>query len=567
MSEAEWVGAAVADALRPGNFFAAPSVRLEWEHVATEDTPWEVHRGRLMARNLSREYATFESFNIHLWRDGERSGEPLVSLKLDAAAGKLHIVRGLLSWVWEGYDAGGNVYLSREVPRWVRELVGTVDLAAASDLRTELAGWIFAAVVGLSRLPLTSVEAPIPAFSLGEVAHVYRPGSGERPLTSWRELLACRRDGWPQAVRTKWLEFLLRATPAAEIADLAAAWDRGPTETVAQLRAVFNDVALSPYTDFVDKTLAFAAHLPPESHADFLARLLRQLAHHLTAYDLVTFHHRGANYPDALLLDAALKRYLCHIESNPALFDGDAGLPRRRALCLAWLHRRRYEGHPVPDAPTSPGENARVLPPPHVRVPDEQILNLGKRKKRLYAGDPLPNHLGEHGRHVLLQCGRDLERPEELRELGTAIFIERPLSGTKAPGEPDPSPLLAHEGYSRSLAERALLELGREPLFGLSADDINRHRATLAALEVKGVPASALPTEPPRVVSLADAVKAAPDFVIVRTLPGSARAFWERPEAAGLPRREGVMVGGVTAKGTPGVLLYDPNGKLLGEFA
>ena len=67
-----------------------------------------------------------------------------------------------------------------------------------------------------------------------------------------------------------------------------------------------------------------------------------------------------------------------------------------------------------------------------------------------------------------------------MRELGVAIFIDRPLGGLKAPGEPDLSPLLAHEAFSRSLAERALGELAREPLLGLSADDVTRCRAVLA---------------------------------------------------------------------------------------
>ena len=56
---------------------------------------------------------------------------------------------------------------------------------------------------------------------------------------------------------------------------------------------------------------------------DFLGWLLRQLGRHLTAYDLVVFHHRGANYPDALVLDAVLKAYLIRIERRPELFLDD----------------------------------------------------------------------------------------------------------------------------------------------------------------------------------------------------------------------------------------------------
>src|SRR5206468_5012804 len=101
-------------------------------------------------------------------------------------------------------------------------------------------------------------------------------------------------------------------------------------EAVAVWRAMFNDAALSPYTDFVDKSLNFLealrvqGHLTAAQQIDALGGLLRQLGRHLTAYDLVTFHHRGANYPDALLLDAALKNYLSLIERQRDLLMGDS---------------------------------------------------------------------------------------------------------------------------------------------------------------------------------------------------------------------------------------------------
>src|SRR5262249_10169224 len=150
-----------------------------------------------------------------------------------------------------------------------------------------------------------------------------------------------------------------------------------------------------------------------EEQVDFLGYTVRQIARHLTAYDLHTFHHRGANYPDALLLDAVLKEYFGLIEARPQLFltspgPGDPRRPwRRRALRQGWLLRRFYEGLPVPDAPTSPGENARVLPPPHSRVPEEQILHPGRRQRRLYADEPLDRHLGRRARTVLGQSIED----------------------------------------------------------------------------------------------------------------------------------------------------------------
>ena len=72
---------------------------------------------------------------------------------------------------------------------------------------------------------------------------------------------------------------------------------------------------------------------------DFLSLRLLQTVRHLAAYDLVTFHHRGANYPDALLLDAALKEYLRLLEQHPQIFtaDDEVALIRRRALRVGWL--------------------------------------------------------------------------------------------------------------------------------------------------------------------------------------------------------------------------------------
>ena len=570
--------AAIAEVLRPGHFYAAPRMHLDWEHAPAEETPWEVYRGQLLPPHLTRETGVFESWHVYITQDRERSAAPLLSVLLDAERGQVHIVRGLHCWTWEGYHSGDNVYLSREVPRWTRELVGSVDLATCTE-RAELALWIFRAVAGLSRLPLTSVEAPLPGFSLGQVAYFWNEDATQ-PLTTWQQLLAAASAAWPAMVRTKWLEFLLRTTPAADVGALATAYARqspAPDDTLRLLRAVFNDVALSPYTDFVDKTLELLnrlvqqCHLTSAGHIDFLSHLLRHLARHLTAYDLVTFHHRGANYPDALLLDAALKQYMRLIESQPALFAA-TGLParlRRRALRQAWRQRRHYEEHPVPDAPTSPGENRRILPPPHVRVPDEQIEILGTRSKRLYHADPLAGYAGPAVQRILEDCGRDLQCAEELRELGMAVFIERPCGIGKAPGEPDLSPLVAHEAFSRSLAERALGELAREPLLALSPDDVAKCRALLSQpWPVGGIAASTLPTRPPRLVSLADATKAAADFVILQTLPGSrsAMAAWLAQRGISLDARARLIVGGVTAAGKPALWICDAAGQRLAEI-
>src|SRR5205807_1497275 len=202
-----------------------------------QETAWEVFRGRLVDRAHTRQTQTFEAWDVYLVDETGRSGEPLLALKFDRAGGTLHVVRGLLCYVWEGYDAGGNVYLSRETTRWVRELTGTIPLdhfATEGDLLDELVCRLFQALVGASRLPLSSVEAPLPAFSFGRLAYFYRPGTlADQPARSWAELLAGTRGaGLGGAEQAKLLETLLHATPPDQMADLATRLvqqDGGPT--------------------------------------------------------------------------------------------------------------------------------------------------------------------------------------------------------------------------------------------------------------------------------------------------------------------------------------------------
>src|SRR5262249_2060898 len=187
-------------------------------------------------------------------------------------------------------------------------------------------------------------------------------------------------------------------------------------------RTLFNEVALSPYTEFVGRFLDFwrmlveGEYLSLAEHADFLSYLLRQNARHLTAYDLITFHHRGANYPDALLLHAVLQENIRLIDAHPELFcnatDTDGRRQwqrrrRRRGLRQGWVMWHLSQGLPIPDMPTSPGENVRILPPPFIRVPDEQILTPSKRTKRLFAGQclPLPTDQNEK---IFQECIADL---------------------------------------------------------------------------------------------------------------------------------------------------------------
>jgi len=312
-------------------------------------------------------------------------------------------------------------------------------------------------------------------------------------------------------------------------------------------RRIFNEIALSPYTGFVDNLLHFLVAqaeqglLTREELADLLSYFLRQTVRHLTAYDLVTFHHRGANYPDALMLDSLLRAYLRLIESGPVLFRSephdDLGLQkkkriRRRGLRQGWLMWHLLKGLPVPDSPTSPGENMRILPGEHLRVPEEQIQVAGKRTRRLYVDQSLPMP------DLLSESIDDLHQPEELQELGMAVFLDRPLGTGKAPGEPDRTLLLSYEAYSHTIAERRLHYLAMD-LNLLAGQFHELHRESLlknVGFSGIAIPAGKTP-ERPGVVSLQDALKVADDFLLLRTTRQTQQSFFDQFDFAALGDR------------------------------
>jgi hypothetical protein len=548
----------VGDVLQPAHFFVGPGKHLEVEFRAEDTIPWEILRGRLLDSAHATEQRTFAAWNVHVHEDVRRADEPLLSIKLDRQAHRIHVCRSILCYGWEGYHAGDNVYMSREKQKWVRELVGTIRLDLMADpeeLRDELMGELFRAVVGTSRLPLTSAEAPLPAFSFGEFAFFYRSDAGslrnaDVPMRSWPELVtaALQPDlSWLETA--KLLETLLRAAPLEDLQRatrlFAERWrevEHGHLEIPALLRTLFNEVSLSPGTGLPERVLVFLSYLEEgrflDSAAvvDFLSYLLRQIGRHLTAYDLVTFHHRGANYPDALLLDVVLKDYFGRLERRPTLFldapddiatEAQRKRLRRRALRQGCLLRSRYEGHRVPDAPTSQGENARVLPASHLRVGEEQILNPSRRRKQLFAGDPLGARLGETTRAILHASVADLQDLSELRELGLALFLDRPLGVAKHPTEPDQTTLFSYEAFSRSLAEGRLDYL-TDTLHWIEPAEQERLRRRLHAdVFVPGIPLVVLPpTNRPSPVALEDAHKVAGDFVLLRTTSRTVTDFF-----------------------------------------
>jgi hypothetical protein len=560
------VGQLIDELMQPGHFFVAPDLHLTWTSARAEDMPWEIFRGRLLPPSQTRQQARFLS-----WHVAEEGGEPMLSVRLDVNAGVVHMTRGILCYIWEGYDAGGGVIESREVQRWTTELVGSAELDRFPDieeLRDELVCLVWQAIVGTSKLPLNSVEAPLPTFTFGQLHYVYRPWTVDlqEPMRDWQLAPALmERPELSHRERARILEAVLRepSKTVTSAADLLSA----TKDLVPLLRTVFNEVSLSPVTRFMESVRFFAAlicergRVSPVEHLNLCGGLLRQLSRHLTAYDLVTFHHRGANYPDALLLDEFLADYIVAIIPHAELFlaADKSGRLRRRAMRQGCLLRRHYEGLPVPDAPTSPGENNRVLPAGLQRVPEHQVLNTHRRNRQLYAGQPLSrwrqfNRFPE----VLAQSLCDLHGYDELLELGTGLFIDRPLGYGKEPGEPDYTPQLAHKAFSRSIARQRLKELAAlatELHLDLPADLFPSLERVLEDMPVRGVHSDRL-AEPLRpAVALADVRRVAEDFVIVRTIPGGLREFLSYFDSDALPERPGVVV-----------MIQSPRGPVLGFF-
>ncbi len=525
----------IANALAPQRWLVRTGGSVRTVHMPERSERWEVFRGHLLDPDQTRHERVFECWDVlvRLSNDGEE--QPLVGLKLDAGRQVLHVIRRIRVLAWEAYDAGNRVIESREAEKWLAELIGTIDLARVETTEASfyehLEHYLHLAVVGVSRLPITSLESPLPAFSLGQLGY---PGQVTAAFT--RSL----------ADKARALELALRAVPTEEVSEFARLlvkqWRRrDPTgrEWPLLLRTLFNQLALSPYTCFVDNLVAcivqLGQELGPDLAIDALSYYLRHLVRHLTAYDLVTFHNLGSNYPDALALEAFLAAYVQLVEEQPRKFADEPGEEaeagrvkqlRRRALRQALLVRKRYEGHWVPDAPTSPGENRRILPSSFPRVPEEQILQPQRRRRQLFVEKKTEEFLTGRSGAIFDLSLTDLDRPEELQELGMALFLDRPLGFFKERGEADRTPLLSYEAFSLQIVAQRLDDLRRYGFLDASRrEQLGEHLEPKSrALRFTGIPAADYSgVSRPGVVALEDALRAGQDFLFLRTTASSLR--------------------------------------------
>ncbi len=542
MDHLDAVRAAVESSVSAGHFFVTHPHRLRIESRRDEEVAWETFRGHLLESSHCAHSRRCDSWHVFVDDEHSLAPVPLLSVHWDDDAQEIVILRRILTHGFEAYEDAPGVILSRPAQKWVRELVATFDDAATSEQEViaEISTCVFLAVIGTSRLPITSLESPLPAFSLGQLA--YFPNLDRDDGAWWidpLDVLRAALDGGMAGVElVKALEIALRATADARQPRIAQVLDTyaKSTEKGAQrvdelIRGLFRYVALSPYGNYVDRfvgmlaALAEAEALGPAAIVNVVGSMLTQLGRHLTAFDLAAFHNSGANYPDALFLDALLKLYLRLVERQPELFlEGQGDLEeaqrakriRRRALRQACLFRQHYEGLRVPDAPTSQGESQRVLPDPFVRVPEEQIANSLKRRRILFADEPFDQLLASTARRALQASLDELSLSVELRELGQAYYLDRPLGVAKRPGEVDRTPLVSHTAWSRSIVKRRLDEL-REAGWITGSQHAQLQQAADALLVV-GVPVAELNCiERLGVVSLADACQAAADFVVLRS--------------------------------------------------
>ena len=498
--------AALRNALAPSCWLTSPGWSIRLVIAPAQVRRWEIFRGQLVSPDLTRVEQRVASWEIHLsGPEGDGAG-PAFAVHWLVDADELCVTRGFAIHGVKT-QAEGNVITTQPAIRWTEELLARRLLgpASADELTQWLQRSLLLAVVGTSRLAITSTESPHPAWSWGQCHYL---------LSTWRS-----PDGWWRLESDPWLErgrlascdFELRRTEplqmpslATQIVDGALRGGHEPA-LAATLHGLFGQLSLTPAHHLLDNLLTllrlWRERTPEASRwTRLMADMVRQLGRHLTAFDLRRFHNQGANYPDALLMDGFVKLLLPHA-SDPATAI---------TLLSASRIRRELEGLPVPDEPTSPGDLLRFRPGAMTGHLEKQIVDLATRQRRLFVDEPLapllPAWLLEQWRQQRL----------DVKELGLALFLDRPLGVPKVQQRVaiDRTPLVSYLAFSRSLASQRLAAL---TAWGwLDARQVADFQAELERLVIPGIPADDLPLPQPRpgVVCLEDARRAAGDFII-----------------------------------------------------
>ena len=552
------VAQAVSASLLPRAFFAPAEAPLTFTFEPQVTWRWEILAGRLLDPALTREERTFAAWHVQQ-QVGDRL-EPRVSILLDEHEQAIHVVRHVEIRGFEAYESQPNVIESRPVRKWTRERIRSASLTdlTAEPSSDSLTAWcaegVCHALCGTSRLPIASHESQLPAFALGligywpalavpceqgrgvaaqTVAGALTSAAPNEPMASPRYLAALALQGQlPRNQRAKLLETALRAATAqqweevlAYCARVVSAYEAAAQEFPRLLRVLFNGLGLTPYIPLETRLVELLERVAQESGSaapllDTAAWMLLQLARHLTAFDLRTFHNYGADYPDLLLLDTLLGWMTSWLERQPDCFFGADASNRRTAWLLASLLRKEHEGLPITPIPTSPGENQRVLPevPQAATEPvdEAEIMDPRLRRKQLFAGNELEATWSPAVRELLAVAAQDLDVPTALRTFGEALFLDRPLGVDRPPEAVDDTPLVSYLAFSRNALTYRLRKLFQ---WGWIDDDAAEQLLQAARqLEVPGFPAAQLPGRPrPGVVSLEDAHLAGSDFVFVRT--------------------------------------------------
>ena len=547
---------AIELALDPSGFFVDPTLKLRFERQVQRTVAWEIFQGHLLDATQTRDTKQFVCWELYLDSVEGDSLTPWIAIYCHPDDRCLYVVRNVLVHGWEAFDAGNNMIESRAVKKWQPELVGSVQrmtTKAGETLTDQINQCVSAAILGTSRLPMTSLESPLPGFTFGQLAYfpnLRRTGSENLPAGQIQDLMRQLDHRSDRSDVATLLEFSLRRLQANEVSSFGLEFSQhccqvgiSADELAQVVKLMFNHLSLSPYTQFVDNLVQLLEGwgapglLGPHRVADIMSYLLRHLVRHVTAYDLTTFHNAGANYPDALLLDSLLKAYGRLIEKHAEMFlclpserteQGCDARLRRRALRQAWLMRWQWEGLSIPDHPTSDGEIQRVLPAFQPSVPEQQLVDPRARRKVLFDNDPSERLLTGPVRQVFAESLQDLVDPRELRELGMAVYLDRPWGGFKKTGEVDRTVLLSYETLSRQIAVSRLKQL--ESLAAeLGFCPTSEFGCQRSAFDVAGFPVSGLGhSQRQGVVALQDAGKIADDFLLRRTTSSSLADFLQQ---------------------------------------